>query len=103
MKNGSIGIITLPTISKTMFWNSSNNFSVSSDFVHAVARPISIEKNNALITDITGGISNLNIISGSFFNPSVLFTILSFGTIAYPAKVDINAAPIDERYAIINA
>ncbi len=65
-----------------MFWNSTNNFSVSSDPVHAVARPTNIEKNNALITGIIGGISSLNIISGSFFNPSVLFTILSFGIIA---------------------
>src|SRR3712207_7646797 len=50
-------------------------------FVQDVANPSNKARVNALITDITGGISNLNKSSGSFLNPSVLLTMESLGII----------------------
>src|SRR3712207_5659169 len=70
-------------------------------FVQDVANPSNKARVNALITDITGGISNLNKSSGSFLNPSVLLTMESLGIIAYPATIESKAAPTEEVYAII--
>ena len=97
MKNGNIGIIILFTILSTIAWNWSKSFSTKSAFVHPTANPKSNAKANALITLITGGISNLNISSGNSFNDAILDTIDNLGINAYPAIIERIAAKTEDK------
>lgn len=59
--------------------NSSNNLSKFSDFVQTTASPKKRANTRADITENTGGISTLNIISGNSLKPSTVDTMFNLG------------------------
>ena len=85
------------TRERTICWNSSKSPVTLWAFVQAAARPSIMENTRALITDMICGISSSNITSGRVFKPSVMVTMDRPGIRAYPAVIEKNAAPIEDR------
>lgn len=82
INSGRIGITTLETMRRTIFWNSSSRLAKVFARVQAAVRPSRMESTSALITLMICGISSWNTASGRSRRPSVTETMDRCGMIA---------------------
>ena len=103
IRTGSTGMTNLVTMLRTICWNSSRTPVTILLLFHVAERPTRTEKNSADMTGMICGIVSSNTTGGSSLSPSTSGLMFRNGRIVKPAPVAKNAAPIDERYAMMSA